>query len=114
MSQFLRVRGERRKPAISGGFLKLMAEREGFEPPIALRLWLISSQLHSTGLCHLSDSSPFYRRPRAYSSGERTQPEVGRLLWADPLLRRLRPAGFHSLNGFCRAVLWNIGYLDLL
>src|SRR5215472_10044677 len=31
-----------------------MAEREGFEPPIALRLWLISSQLHSTGLCHLS------------------------------------------------------------
>ena len=31
-----------------------LAEREGFEPPIALRLWLISSQLHSTGLCHLS------------------------------------------------------------
>ena len=31
-----------------------VAEREGFEPPIALRLWLISSQLHSTGLCHLS------------------------------------------------------------
>ena len=33
----------------------LMAEREGFEPPIALRLCLISSQVHSTGLCHLSD-----------------------------------------------------------
>ena len=32
----------------------LLAEREGFEPPIAFRLWLISSQLHSTGLCHLS------------------------------------------------------------
>ena len=32
-----------------------MAEREGFEPPIALRLCLISSQVHSTGLCHLSD-----------------------------------------------------------
>jgi hypothetical protein len=32
----------------------LMAEREGFEPPIALRLCLISSQVHSTGLCHLS------------------------------------------------------------
>jgi hypothetical protein len=31
-----------------------MAESEGFEPPIALRLWLISSQLHSTGLCQLS------------------------------------------------------------
>ena len=32
----------------------VLAEREGFEPPIAFRLWLISSQLHSTGLCHLS------------------------------------------------------------
>ena len=32
----------------------LMAEREGFEPPIAFRLCLISSQVHSTGLCHLS------------------------------------------------------------
>ena len=32
-----------------------MAESEGFEPPIALRLCLISSQVHSTGLCHLSD-----------------------------------------------------------
>jgi hypothetical protein len=31
-----------------------VAEREGFEPPIALRLCLISSQVHSTGLCHLS------------------------------------------------------------
>ncbi len=34
-----------------------MAEREGFEPPIALRLCLISSQVHSTGLCHLSADS---------------------------------------------------------
>jgi hypothetical protein len=34
--------------------VKYMAEREGFEPPIALRLCLISSQVHSTGLCHLS------------------------------------------------------------
>jgi hypothetical protein len=32
----------------------LLAEREGFEPPIAFRLCLISSQVHSTGLCHLS------------------------------------------------------------
>ena len=31
-----------------------MAEREGFEPPIAMRLSLISSQVHSTGLCHLT------------------------------------------------------------
>ena len=31
-----------------------MAESEGFEPPIDLRLCLISSQVHSTELCHLS------------------------------------------------------------
>jgi hypothetical protein len=31
-----------------------MAEREGFEPPIPFRVCLISSQVHSTGLCHLS------------------------------------------------------------
>jgi hypothetical protein len=31
-----------------------MAESEGFEPPIDLRLCLISSQVHSTGLCQLS------------------------------------------------------------
>jgi SAM-dependent methyltransferase len=35
-------------------FIRFLAEREGFEPPIALRLCLISSQVHSTGLCHLS------------------------------------------------------------
>jgi hypothetical protein len=39
-----------------------MAEREGFEPPIALRLCLISSQVHSTGLCHLSACSFFGSR----------------------------------------------------
>ncbi len=33
-----------------------VAESEGFEPPIALRLCLISSQVHSTGLCQLSAS----------------------------------------------------------
>ena len=32
-----------------------MAEREGFEPPVAFRLRLISSQVRSTGLRHLSD-----------------------------------------------------------
>src|SRR5277367_4876226 len=31
-----------------------MAERGGVEPPIPLRVCLISSQVHSTGLCHLS------------------------------------------------------------
>jgi hypothetical protein len=31
-----------------------MAESEGFEPPVAFRLRLISSQVHSTGLCQLS------------------------------------------------------------
>ncbi len=46
---------ESRAPAKSTVSLLLsMAEREGFEPPIALRLCLISSQVHSTGLCHLS------------------------------------------------------------
>ena len=37
-----------------------MAEREGFEPPIALRLCLISSQVRSTGLRHLSDPELVY------------------------------------------------------
>jgi hypothetical protein len=32
----------------------MVAESEGFEPPIAFRLCLISSQMHSTGLCQLS------------------------------------------------------------
>ena len=32
----------------------IMAESEGFEPPVAFRLRLISSQVHSTGLCQLS------------------------------------------------------------
>ena len=31
-----------------------VAEREGFEPPVPLRVLLISSQAHSTRLCHLS------------------------------------------------------------
>jgi hypothetical protein len=33
---------------------KRLAEREGFEPPIPVKVCLISSQVHSTGLCHLS------------------------------------------------------------
>jgi hypothetical protein len=34
--------------------LDSLAEREGFEPPIPVKVCLISSQVHSTGLCHLS------------------------------------------------------------
>jgi hypothetical protein len=41
-----------------------LAEREGFEPPIALRLCLISSQVHSTGLCHLSALCNYVFRPQ--------------------------------------------------
>ena len=37
------------------------SEREGFKPPIALRLRLISSQVHSTGIRHLSDPGFVYR-----------------------------------------------------
>ena len=31
-----------------------LAEREGFEPPIPVRVCMISSHVHSTRLCHLS------------------------------------------------------------
>ncbi len=37
------------------GSTELVAERGRFELPKALRPCLISSQVHSTGLCHLSD-----------------------------------------------------------
>ena len=33
-----------------------VADREGFEPPVPVKVRLISSQVHSTGLCHLSAS----------------------------------------------------------
>jgi hypothetical protein len=42
-----------------------MAESEGFEPPIDLRLCLISSQVHSTGLCQLSVWLVYRSRPGA-------------------------------------------------
>ncbi len=35
---------------------RTVAEREGFEPPVPVKVRLISSQVHSTGLCHLSAS----------------------------------------------------------
>ena len=47
-----------------------MAEREGFEPPIALRLCLISSQVHSTGLCHLSVGLQILESTHFQSTGE--------------------------------------------
>jgi hypothetical protein len=37
-----------------------MAESEGFEPPVPFRVRLISSQVHSTGLCQLSVVLPAY------------------------------------------------------
>ena len=40
--------------AVRERLLHAMAEREGFEPPIPVKVCLISSQVHSTGLCHLS------------------------------------------------------------
>lgn len=52
----------------------LMAESEGFEPPVAFRLRLISSQVHSTGLCHLSVLSIDARRGPA---GLRDRPVFG-------------------------------------
>jgi hypothetical protein len=47
-----------------------MAESEGFEPPIVLRLCLISSQVHSTGLCQLSCFSSLLESPRLANSQE--------------------------------------------
>ena len=51
-----------------------MAEREGFEPPVPVKARLISSQLHSTGLCHLSafhegvDRAKFTMQPQRSSA----------------------------------------------
>jgi hypothetical protein len=67
-----------------------MAERGGFEPPIALRLCLISSQVHSTGLCHLSALSIIYNNNLQFDPG-----------WQD---------GCHalSLNGSITKILFSI------
>jgi hypothetical protein len=43
-----------------------MAESEGFEPPVPFRVRLISSQVHSTGLCQLS---VYYQPLTAYLLG---------------------------------------------
>ena len=56
-----------KNPATFNFDMKGMAESEGFEPPIALRRCLISSQVHSTGLCQLSALSKFNRcRPNRH------------------------------------------------
>src|SRR5580704_16370895 len=49
-----------------------MAESEGFEPPIDLRLCLISSQVHSTGLCQLSAFPYFISGHRLAAPASRT------------------------------------------
>jgi hypothetical protein len=54
-----------------------VAEREGFEPPIPVKVCLISSQVHSTGLCHLSARhQPF----RVYWQSDRGCNGAARLL----------------------------------
>ncbi len=44
----------KKAPHFCEALLICMAESEGFEPPEGLTLRLISSQVHSTGLCQLS------------------------------------------------------------
>ena len=54
-----------------------VAEGEGFEPPLPLRVNMISSHAHSTGLCHPSDrdvprpDSRHQGRPRGVSGPAR-------------------------------------------
>ena len=60
------------------GVEKMMAESEGFEPPIDLRLCLISSQVHSTGLCQLSVKS-VYRPMRGRRNDAADEPIAARL-----------------------------------
>ena len=45
---------KQKKARYKSGLFMDMAESEGFEPPEGLTLRLISSQVHSTGLCQLS------------------------------------------------------------
>ena len=53
-----------------------MAEREGFEPPIPVKVCLISSQVHSTGLCHLS-ALAVASKSRLQRDATRTRPLSG-------------------------------------
>ena len=57
------------KPGVKGKSLKLqgiVAEREGFEPPLPVKVNLISSQAPSTGLGHLSAYSLLNIRANRY------------------------------------------------
>ncbi len=57
LAQFSVLRAFDWQPALRGRiakWLKGLAEREGFEPPLPIRVNLISSQAPSTGLGHLS------------------------------------------------------------
>src|ERR1700726_2875832 len=54
-----------------------MAERGGFEPPIPLQVCLISSQVHSTGLCHLSALQAVRRAPGKPGTGLRAASPIG-------------------------------------
>ena len=76
-----------------------MAERGGFEPPIDLRLCLISSQVHSTGLCHLSTGSRSFFIMRAllpryklYRKAATCQANFHRVIHRRPPLARGRLA----------------------
>ena|GEM_PF-2603303 len=66
-----------------------MAEREGFEPPVPAKVRLISSQVHSTGLCHLS-VSPVYRECAQGKRGYENDMALAaqELYTANPNLRR--------------------------
>ncbi len=77
-----------------------VAEREGFEPPIPLRVCLISSQVHSTGLCHLSaiifNNIATYRRlPK--SAGPRFGPH-----WKGNSSRSLAQSAIQRSSGRAR------------
>src|SRR5579864_2275567 len=56
----------------------MMAESEGFEPPIDLRLCLISSQVHSTGLCQLSTLLYFISGLKLSPHALQVKPRQGR------------------------------------
>ena len=61
-----------------------LAESEGFEPPVPLRVRLISSQVHSTGLCQLSYRVSLRESASAEQAAEafHASPDPGRLLTA--------------------------------
>jgi hypothetical protein len=73
MSKALVHRSRRRSRRPEGGWIRCgnrewllkMAEGEGFEPPVPLRVRMISSHVHSTGLCHPSG----WERSKRYGNG---------------------------------------------